>query len=36
MNRRALGGLMFATLVIAVFGSAWAWWSAWSAPLVSA
>lgn len=35
MNRRALGGLMFATLVVAVFGSAWAWWSAWSAPLVS-
>lgn len=26
---------MLAVLVVAVFGSAWAWWTAWSEPLVS-
>ena len=35
MSRRMLGGLMFAALTLAVFGSAWAWWRAWSAPLVT-
>lgn len=35
MNRRALGGVMLAVMTVAVFGSAWAWWRAWSAPLVS-
>ncbi len=35
MSRRALGGLMLAVLVAGVLWSAFAWWRAWSAPLVA-
>ena len=35
MSRRALGGLMLAVLVAGVLWSAFAWWRAWSAPLVT-
>jgi len=35
MTRRALGGLMLALLVVGVLWSAFAWWRAWSAPLVA-
>ena len=34
MSRRALGGVMLAVLGLAVLWSAFAWWRAWSAPLV--
>lgn len=34
MSRRALGGVMLAVLGIALLWSAFAWWRAWSAPLV--
>ncbi len=35
MSRRALGGLMLAVLVAGLLWSAFAWWRAWSAPLVA-
>jgi hypothetical protein len=35
MSRRALGGLMLAVLVAGLMWSAFAWWRAWSAPLVT-
>ena len=35
MSRHALGGLMLAVLVAGVLWSAFAWWRAWSAPLVT-
>jgi ABC-type transporter Mla subunit MlaD len=35
MSRRALGGLMLAVLVAGVLWSGFAWWRAWSAPLVT-
>ena len=35
MSRRALGGLMLAVLVAGLLWSAFAWWRAWSAPLVT-
>jgi len=35
MSRRALGGLMLAALVVGLLWSAFAWWRAWSAPLVT-
>ena len=35
MSRRTLGGLMLAVLVAGVLWSAFAWWRAWSAPLVT-
>ncbi len=35
MSRRTLGGLMLAVLVAGVLWSAFAWWRAWSAPLVA-
>ena len=35
MSRRALGGLMLAVLVVGLLWSAFAWWRAWSAPLVT-
>jgi hypothetical protein len=35
MSRRALGGLMLAVLVSGLLWSAFAWWRAWSAPLVT-
>jgi hypothetical protein len=35
MNRRALGGVMLAVLAAAVFWGGFAWWRAWSAPLVT-
>ncbi len=34
MSRRALGGLLLAVLGVAALWSAYAWWRAWSAPLV--
>jgi ABC-type transporter Mla subunit MlaD len=34
MSRRALGGVLLAVLGVAVLWSAFAWWRAWSAPLV--
>ncbi len=35
MSRRALGGVMLAVLGVAVLWGAFAWWRAWSAPLVT-
>lgn len=35
MSRRALGGVIITVLAVTVGASIWAWWSAWSAPLVS-
>lgn len=35
MSRRALGGLMLAVIGVAVGWSAFAWWRAWHAPLVT-
>ena len=35
MSRRALGGLMLAVLVAGLLWSGFAWWRAWSAPLVT-
>lgn len=35
MSRRALGGLMLSVLVAGLLWSAFAWWRAWSAPLVA-
>ena len=35
MSRRALGGVMLAVLGLAVLWSGYAWWRAWSAPLIS-
>jgi ABC-type transporter Mla subunit MlaD len=35
MSRRALGGLMLAVLVAGLLWSGFAWWRAWSAPLVA-
>jgi len=35
MSRRALGGLMLAVLALGLLWSAFAWWRAWSAPLVT-
>lgn len=35
MSRRALGGLMLSVLVAGLLWSAFAWWRAWSAPLVT-
>ncbi len=34
MNRRALGGVMLAALVLTGGGALWSWWRAWNAPLV--
>jgi len=34
LSRRALGAAMFAALLAATAGGAWAWWRAWSAPRV--
>jgi len=34
MSRRALGGVLLAVFGVAVLWSAFAWWRAWSAPLV--
>lgn len=35
MSRRALGGLLLTVLVAGLLWSAFAWWRAWSAPLVT-
>jgi len=35
MSRRALGGVMLAVLGMALLWSGYAWWRAWSAPLVT-
>ena len=34
MNRRVLGGVLLALLVLACTLALWSWWRAWSAPLV--
>ncbi|MGA0133307.1 MAG: MlaD family protein [Opitutales bacterium] len=35
MSRRTLGGLLLGAVLAAAAASGWAWWRAWSAPIVS-
>ena len=35
MNRRLVGGVLLAVIIITVSLSSWLWWRAWSAPLIN-